>query len=624
MFTQIWRGTDDLALENNSFSSEREALVGYSHQRPSCDSGTGDRYMLSVVRHYSRLAKLILPVVVLLCTTEFTGVRAQQQNGKLRFEVTFAKSVRDQPLTGRMFICIDPKNDNEPRIDAYNFARKRDPRVPFFSTDIDQLQPGQVAVIDNKSLAYPLQSLDELKSGDYYVQALLNVYTRVHRADGHTIWVHMDHWEGQRWGFSPGNLFSEPRRVHLDPQHGGVIKLTLVKTIPPILLPKDTQWVKHIKLQSKILSDWWSYPMYLGATVLLPKGYDDHPNVHYPVLYQQSHFQIDPAFGFATQQSNGPDLFAQMRKEAGGKQETGYQFYQSWDSNHFPRMIVVIFQHPTPYFDDSYAVNSANNGPYGDAIMKDLIPYVEKHFRIIAKPYARVLSGGSTGGWESLALQVYHPKFFGGTWTFYPDPVDFRRYGLANAYEDENAFIVPNAGYNSPERMFQRTPDGQPVATTRQITQMELASGTHGRSGAQIDIWDAVYGPVGADGYPRNLWDHRTGKIDHQVAIYMRDHGYDLRDYVQKNWHDIGPDLVGKLRIYCGDMDHFYLGDAVYLLEDFLKDAKDPSYAGEFVYGRPMKGHGWQPMTNAELIRMMAAHIAKNASPGENSSAWQY
>jgi hypothetical protein len=248
---------------------------------------------------------------------------------------------------------------------------------------------------------------------------------------------------------------------------------------------------------------------------------------------------------------------------------------------------------------------------------------VEEHFRIIRAPYARVLTGGSTGGWESLALQIYHPDFFGGTWTFYPDPVDFRRYQLVNIYEDENAFIVPNSAPGAPERMFQQTPDGQPVATNRQISQMELASGTRGRSAAQIDIWNATYGPVGKDGYPRQLWDLRSGKIDREVAYYMRDHGYDLRHYLETNWPKIGSKLVGKLRIYNPEMDHFYLPLAVYHLEEFLNRTKDPHYAGEVVHGRPMKGHGWQPMTNAELVRMMADHIAKNAPKGEDTSAWR-
>ncbi len=286
-------------------------------------------------------------------------------------------------------------------------------------------------------------------------------------------------------------------------------------------------------------------------------------------------------------------------------------------------MIAVTFQHPTVYFDDSYAVNSANNGPYGDAIMQELIPYVEEHFRIIRQPYARVLTGGSTGGWESLALQVFHPEFFGGTWTFFPDPVDFARYQMVDIYNDNNAFLAP--GYNPPipERPMERTEEGQADVTMRQMSQLEDVLGSRGRSGEQFEAWEAVYGPVGADGYPRPLWDKQTGRIDVQVANYMRDHGYDLRYYLEQNWARIGPQLVGKLHLYCGDMDNFYLNLAVYRLEDFLKNTSNPAYGGSFVYGRPMKGHGWHPMNQAQLVQMMAAHITGNA-PANADKAWKY
>lgn len=555
------------------------------------------------------------------CSHEY-GLQAQEDAG-FKFEISFPETVHPGPITGRVFVCLSPSNEIEPRIAAYNSARRRDARVPFFAADVNELAPGLGATVDAGSIGFPYMSLKQLPPGNYYVQAVMNVYTRFQRSDGHTIWAHMDEWEGQRWGFSPGNLVSEAQLVHFDPGRVETVKLSLTRVLPPVEVPKDTEWVKRIKIQSKLLTEFWGQPMYLGATVLLPKGYDKHPSERYPVIYAQSHFTLDPPFEFTTENSKSKDLFADMRKMAAGQRESGYEFYQAWNSDHFPRMIAVIFQHPTPFFDDSYAVNSANDGPYGDAILQELVPYLESHFRIISERYARVLTGGSTGGWESLALQVYHPAFFGGAWVFYPDPVDFRRYGLINAYDDDSAFLVPGAPTTRPERMFQRDPDGQPVATVRQISQMEYASGTHERSGAQIDVWDAVYGPVGDDGYPKPLWNHLTGKIDHSVAIYMRNHGYDLRAYLEDNWPKIGPDLVGKLHIYCGDMDNFYLEGAVYLLEDFLKGTKDPYYGGEVVYGRPMKGHGWQPMTNAELVRMMAQQISKNAPTSEDSKAWE-
>jgi hypothetical protein len=235
-----------------------------------------------------------------------------------------------------------------------------------------------------------------------------------------------------------------------------------------------------------------------------------------------------------------------------------------------------------------------------------------------------VLSGGSTGGWESLALQLYHPDFFGGTWTFYPDPIDFRRYGMVNIYDDDDAFHAPRREWLPAERPMQRSAEGQVECTMRELSQLEAVLGSRGRSGQQLEIWEAVYGPAGNDGYPKPLWDKLTGKIDHDVAKYMREQGYDLRYYAETNWSKIGPQLVGKLHVYCGDMDNYYLNLAVYLFEEFLKATKEPYFAGSFEYGRPMKGHGWQPMTQSQLIRMMAAHIAKNAPEGGNTTTWNY
>jgi hypothetical protein len=383
--------------------------------------------------------------------------------------------------------------------------------------------------------------------------------------------------------------------------------------------------VKHIKIQSALLTTFWGHPFYIGATVLLPKGYASHPHVRYPVIYIQGHFNLDAPFGYSSSLSEEDKRIAAFVKSAGITQWiSGYDFQKAWNSANCPRVIAVTFQHPTPYFDDSYAVNSANNGPYGDALLKELVPYLEQHFRIIQKPYARVLTGGSTGGWESLALQLLHPDFFGGTWTGYPDPIDFRRYQLVDIYKDDNAFLVPGFDPPFPERPLERTPEGQVTFTMREMSQMEEVLGTHGRSAQQLEAWEAVYGPVGDDGYPKPLWNKLTGEIDHSVADYMRDHGYDLRYYLQENWPKIGPQLVGKIHIFVGDMDNYYLNLAVYKMENFLKNTTDPYYAGSFVYGRPMKGHGWSPMDDAQLVRTMAAYIAKHAPKRENTLQWHY
>jgi len=586
------------------------------------------------VRRLPRLA--LVGTTVLGSTVALAAIAPSVgAQGNARFEVRFPASLSATPITGRVFIALSPRNDVEPRIAAYQSARTRVGRIPFFAADVEQLAPGATATIGADAIGYPYWAIKDLPAGEYYVQAVFNVYTKFARADGHTIWAHQDQWEGQRWAFSPGNLVSTPVKVRIDPTRGFRVPLTFDHVIPPIEVEPDTKWVKRIKFQSAMLTKWWGHPQYLGATVLLPKGYDENPDVRYPVVFVQDHFTLAAPFNFTTADTpSTPGLnlaapgtwtAADIGRPSGGagQRESGFRFYQQWIRDDMPRMIVVKFQHPTPFFDDSYAVNSANNGPYGDAILQELIPELEKRFRMIGKPYARVLTGGSTGGWEALALQVYHPDFFGGTWPMYPDPVDFRRYQLIDIYRDTSAFLVPNAAPGAPERMMQMSPEGQPVATMRQISQMELASGTRGRSAAQIDVWNATYGPVGADGYPRQLWDLKTGVIDREVATYMRDHGYDLRHYLETNWARIGPSLVGKLHVLTGDMDDFYLAPAIYLLENFLESTRAPYYGGSFRYGRPMKGHGWQPMTNADLLREMADHIARRAPAGEPVRSWR-
>jgi Putative esterase len=549
------------------------------------------------------------------------------QTSGLSFAITFAASTHAAPVTGRAFLIISRDSNPEPRFEIHPFDRG----LPIFGRDVNALHPGEPVVIDATIPGYPLKSLTDLPPGDYYAQAVLNVYTEFHRADGHVIWAHMDQWEGQNFATSPGNLYSVPRKIHVSMRLDEPISLVLSRTIPAKPPTPDTKWVKQIKIQSKLLSAFWGRPIYLGASVLLPAGYDAHPNAHYPVIYEQSHFGVRPPLRFDERNRTWPPAVREAMAEY--NTETPTDFTRDWSGPGFPRMIAVLFQHPTPYFDDSYAVNSANNGPYGDAILTELIPYLEQHFRIIAKPYARVLTGGSTGGWESIALQIYHPEFFGGTWTLYPDPVDFRHYGSVDIYADTNAFVVtgsgglffePNTEWHHPERYIMRERDGQPVVSMREYSRWEDVLGSHGRSTDQLEAWESVFGPVGDDGYPKPLIDKQNGHINHDVAMYMRDHGYDLRYYLAQHWATIGPQLVGKIHIDVGDMDNFYLNLAVYDMQAFLDSVTTPRAQAVVRYGRPEKGHGWQHTSTANIVREMADFISARAPEGEKVAQWRY
>ena len=527
-----------------------------------------------------------------------------------RFEISYDKAVASGPLTGRVILVITRSERPEPRFQIGPNA------TPIFGVDAENLQAGQPAIIDQQTFGHPAQSLTQLQPGEYFVQAILNVYTKCQRSDGRTLWVHWD-MNGQFFTMSPGNLYSDVQKVRLDPSSGYNVKLTLNHTIPSVDPPKDTNWVKHVQIKSELLSKFWGVPVYLGATVVLPKGFNEHPEIRYPAVYPQGYVG-SPAFYFNEDPASAKQ---QEGLRASSNVQPGYEFFQEWTSDRFPRFLLVTFVEPSAFFPDGYGVNSANNGPYGDAVTQELIPYVEKQFRAIGKSHGRLLEGASTGGWGSLGLQLHYPDFFGGAWVFNPDPIDFRKYQMINIYEDENAFTAPGRSWVPAERPMRRSVEGQVNLTVRQVTEFETVLGSKGRSGYQFNAWEAVYGPVGSDGYPRPLWDPRTGKIDREVAFYMRDNGYDLRHYAEKNWPTLGPKLAGKLHFISGDMDNFYLNLAVYLFEDFTKQTTNPKSDATFEYGRPMKGHSWHSKTFADMLREMAEQVKKNTPSGE-SSAW--
>ncbi len=542
--------------------------------------------------------------VALLLTALFTmsvaALGAARPAAAQQVEVRYDAALKG-PRTGRVFLIFTKNPTREPRLMAGSYGGT----APLFGADVNDWKAGDAAVIGPDTLGYPFASLRDLPAGEYTVQAVLNVYTKVTRADGHTLWVHWDQWEGQHWNISPGNLVSEPTTVRWDPKSPSPIRVTITRELPAVAVPPDTKWVKRIRIKSPSLSKWWGHDTYIGATVLLPKGFDDEPTRRYPAIYSQGHFGLGAPFGFSDQPGSetAEQRDARLKRSA---REPGWMFGESWMRDDMPRYVAITWQHPTPWYDDSYAVNSANHGPYQDALLNELVPELERRFRLMPEPNARFLTGGSTGGWECLALQIQRPDFFGGAWCLYPDPVDFRRNQLVDNYADTNAFVPNSNTPPVPERYMMQTEEGQPQVTVRQMSQLEAVLGTRARSGQQFDAFDASYGPAGTDGYPRRLWDRRTGTIDKEVSDYWRDH-FDLTLHLKKHWSRIGPSLAGKVHTYVGDMDNHYLQLAVYLMEEETAKLEGPRADFTFEYGRPKKPHGWQPFTNAELVRMMDA-----------------
>ncbi len=498
----------------------------------------------------------------------------------LEIQVKLPATQATQPLDGRLLILFSTDDKAEPRNQISDSPKTQ----IVFGLDVDAFRPNSTHTVSSEAYGYPIRRLSDLKPGQYTLQAVLDKYETFNRADGHTLKLPTDRGEGRQWNKAPGNLYSKPTKITIQPNTQ--IQLELSETIPPIPQPKDTRYIRHIRIQSPRLTKFWGKPMYLGAHVLLPEGFNTHPNAKYPLMLFHGHFPAD-FDGFRPEPPDDnlkPDYSERFKLSGYNRttQQEAHNFYKQWTAKSFPRFLVVEIQHANPFYDDSYAVNSANLGPYGDAIMYELLPEIERQFRGIGQGWARFTYGGSTGGWEALAAQIFYPTEFNGAFGACPDPIDFRAHSTINIYEDQNAYFTEGPHQRIP-KPGKRDYLGHVSATMQTLNQMELALGSKTRSGQQFDIWEAVYSPVGPDGYPARLWDKETGAINPQIATYWRDN-YDLRHILQRDWAKLAPMLEGKLHVYCGDMDNFYLNNAVYLMEDFLKTS-NPSYKGEVKYG---------------------------------------
>jgi len=532
--------------------------------------------------------KASVTTVILMAVFSFRPTAAAA--AKLRIGLSFPQERSTTPLDGRMLLLISKDDSKEPRFQINDGPKCQQ----IFGIDVDSLPPGADAVFEGSVLGFPAPSLNAVPRGEYWVQGLLHRYETFHRGDGHTVKLPMDRGEGQQWNRAPGNFFSAPRKVLVDPQSEEMIRISLDQEIPPITPPEDTKYIKHVKIESKLLTKFWGRPMHLGACVLLPHGFDEHADVRYPLIINHGHFPstFDGFREAPPDPKLEPDFSERFNLHGYNRimQEQAHEFYKAWIGPDMPRWIIVKIQHANPYYDDSYAVNSQNLGPYGDAIMRELLPFIEKKFRAIGAGWARFTYGGSTGGWEALAAQIFYPDEFNGCFVACPDPIDFRAYTVVDIYEDANAYYLEGPWQRVP-RPGMRNRLGHLSATLEQLNRLELALGTHSRSGGQWDIWEAVFSPVGPNGYPKRIWNKLTGEIDREVAAHWREN-YDLRHILERDWAKLGPKLQGKIRIYCGTMDNYYLNNAVYLVEEFLKSTKDPHYDGLVDYGQGAE-HCW-------------------------------
>jgi S-formylglutathione hydrolase FrmB len=473
------------------------------------------------------------------------------------------KFVTSPPQTARVVVVLSRSSTGDLR---GAIGRTGINAAPIFGTDAVAFTAAKPAVVDARSCGFPVGSLADLPAGAYTAQAvcLTNRDLNLVRA--------------------PGNLFSKPTKITLGGNETPTLELT--EQEPPEKTPADTDRVKYLKFPSKLLSDFHGRPMFYRAAVVLPPDYATEPERKYPLRVQIGGF---------------------------GSRYTMAGFLGRRDG---PKMLTLFLDGAGPY-GDPYQVNSANNGPYGDALTKELISYVEKTFRGIGQPWARFTSGGSTGGWVSLALQIFYPDFFGGCWSECPDPVDFRSYELIDIYRDANAYVNAH-GF---ERPAKRDVNGDTIYSVRHECQVENVLGLGDRwqlGGRDWASWNAVFGPRGADGLPRPLWDPKTGTIDRTVTAHWEK--YDLCRVVQKNWSTLGPKLNGKIHIWVGEADDYFLNNAVHHFQAMTRGLREPAFAGQIdIEIRKPHTSGWgEARVTREMAQCVERHEpapAKAATP---------
>ncbi|MCS6776919.1 MAG: alpha/beta hydrolase-fold protein [Chloroherpetonaceae bacterium] len=422
----------------------------------------------------------------------------------LRFSVTYPESVFAGPFTGKVVVYLS-RHAEQPRLGPDWFHPE-----PMYSQKFRDVPPGSPMVIDETATGFP-GKLSQLPPGEYRVQAVID------RNLG-----------GRSIGESPGNLYSEAARMRLDPAEDRTIQLVCDRVVRERRL-RETPRLREVRVVSQMLSRFYGRTTTLNAAVSLPAEWERDPDRKFPVLYEV------PGFG---------------GRHHGGIAETlrgGEPF-------------IVVRLDPDCPGGHSVFADSANNGPWGQALTTELIPVIEKRFRGVGRPEGRFVTGHSSGGWSSLWLQITYPDFFGGCWATAPDPVDFRDFLQINLYQPGENMFYDRAGRRRPLAREGSTP----VLFFKDFSDMERPI-----RGEQLGSFEYVFSPRGADGEPMRLWDRDTGAIHSEVAEAWKK--YDIGLILRTRWPELEPKLRGKIHIYMGDQDTFYLEGAVKLLQQDLK-----------------------------------------------------
>ncbi|MGA9669189.1 MAG: alpha/beta hydrolase-fold protein, partial [Terracidiphilus sp.] len=436
------------------------------------------------------------------------------------FHISLSNSFQS-PVSGRLILFIGQLPADGKPADAVDMQMMSLTSVYIAAKEIPSLAPGTTVDLDADDIVFPAPLL-QAPNGKYQVQAVLDVH-------------HSYNYDGR----SAGDLVSVPTVIELPFAGTSSPSLMLSEKLsePPDPLaqnPEVNEATKPIDLVSPSLSSFWGRDIHMRGWVLLPPGYASHSSEHYPTIYF--------THGFGGTLSGLRARYAPI-------------LYDRMKQDKMPEMIWVLLDESSPTGTHEFA-DGVNNGPWGTALTTELIPSLESTYRMDARTSGRFLQGHSSGGWATLWLQTRYPKIFGGTWSTSPDPSDFHSFSTIDLYAPNANFFHTAEGKLHP----MLRDHGQPRATMQQLAQAELVLGDYG---GQLASFEWVFSPRGPDGRPAQLFNRTTGDIDPKVAAYWRSH-YDIVERLKNNWKTIGPDLKGKIHLFVGIDDTFYLDGAAH------------------------------------------------------------
>ena len=500
------------------------------------------------------VSRSIRRVSFFVCITAFITVQSATA-ADWKFNVKFTEAVRKEPFSGRVFLAFS-QGFRDPRfqLQFFNFHPKL-----ILTKDVQNWKPGETITFSagkpEKMVAYP-KPLAEMNLKGYFVQALVrfNPYDR-------------------KISTGAGNGYSQVVAIESSSPDGKPPLFIIDKLVEPKTF-QETHWNKLLRIRSKLLSDFHKRDVFMHASVRLPESYYDNSKRSYPTIF------IIPGFGGTH--------FGRRDNPVRENNKQGVEFLR------------VTLDPSCPLGHHVFA-DSANNGPVGQALMTELVPAFNTQFRSIPEPSARFLTGHSSGGWSSLWLQVTYPEFFGGTWSTAPDPVDFRDFQRINLYKPGENMYVDAQGNKRPIARSQ----GKVLVWYKNFDGFEWTLGP----GGQLHSFEAVFSPRGKDGEPMLAWDRKTGAVNTTIAKTWEK--YDIRLILERNWKTLGPKLKGKLHVFMGDEDTFYLEGATILLKKSMAKLNTDAV----VEIHPGKDHGslmTRELRNRIRSEMVEAFLKKH------------